>query len=388
MTRTREYDDGTEGADRPRSAGATVASDARAWLGDDMQVGSGVTIGAGVRLVADRLALGDDVRIGAGADLRSSHLNIGSRCEILPRVTALVADVFSLRPAGRVEAEVSVTCRTFEAGSLFYLGHELGGGVRGHDGIDGPRAHRGPGSALGPHNILNANMPIEIGDQVRSGCYLSIWTHGFHFGHRATEGFDATFEGVRIEPNVWLGFHVTVLPGVVIGADTIIAGGAVVARDLPGGVLAGGVPAKPIKSLARRVLPDDEMWARVEELLTTGAPNWPGRRSRTNAAVLVRSWPDRAVGCAWRPPTRGRTWPPMAVSSSCSRSIRGRTCRAKTAPLTDLRTGALHGELSLVGHDLRDHLRRHALPCGDQDTFRGLPSSPFARLTAAVPLSD
>ena len=106
MTRTREYDDGTEGADRLRSAGAAVASDARAWLGDDMQVGSGVTIGAGVRLVADRLALGDDVRIGAGADLRSSHINIGSRCEILPRMTALVADVFSLRPP----AEWRPTC--------------------------------------------------------------------------------------------------------------------------------------------------------------------------------------------------------------------------------------------------------------------------------------
>ena len=60
----------------------------------------------------------------------------------------------------------------------------------------------------------------------------------------------------------------------------------------------------------------------------------------------------------------------------------------KDRAVMELRTGALHGELSLVGHDLRDHLRRHALPCGDQDTFRGLPSSPFARLTAAVPLSD
>ena len=172
----------------------------------------------------------------------------------------------------------------------------------GYGGTTASTAHVRIGDrvALGPHNILNANMPIEIGDQVGSGCYLSIWTHGFHFGHRVTEGFDATFEGVRIEPNVWLGFHVTVLPGVVIGADTIIAGGAIVSRDLPGGVLAGGIQAKPIKSLARRVLPDDEMWARVEELLD-----------------------DWCAELAWKKVTHERRGPREVVAGSSRVGVRG-----------------------------------------------------------------
>lgn len=387
MTRTSQYDDGTEGADRLRSVGAEVAPDARAWLGDDVEVGSGVVVGAGARLVADRLVLGDDVRIGAGADLRASDLGIGARSEVLPRVTALVAEVFSLGPAGRVEADVSVTCRTFEVGSLFYLGHDS---AVGYGGTTASSAHVRIGDrvALGPHNILNANMPIELGDQVGSGCYLSIWTHGFHFGHRMTDGFDATFQGVRIEPNVWLGFHVTVLPGVVIGADTIVAGGAVVSRDLPGGVLAGGVPAKPIKPLARRVLPDDEMWVRVEELLDDWCAELAWKKvaheRRGPREVVVGS--SRVVCVAADDPQPGAApdgGELVLVTLDPRPDLPGRD-RA----VMELRTGVLHGDLSLVGHDLRDHLRRHALPCGDQDTFRGLPSSPFVRLTAAVPLSD
>ena len=37
--------------------------------------------------------------------------------------------------------------------------------------------------------------------------------------------------------------------GVTIGARTIVATGSVVTRDLPSGVLAGGIPAKVIKQL-------------------------------------------------------------------------------------------------------------------------------------------
>jgi len=39
-------------------------------------------------------------------------------------------------------------------------------------------------------------------------------------------------------------------PGVTIGANTVVGAGAVVTRDLPPGVLAVGVPARVIRSLA------------------------------------------------------------------------------------------------------------------------------------------
>lgn len=61
-----------------------------------------------------------------------------------------------------------------------------------------------------------------------------------------TEGsFD---QDVVIEEDVWCGANVTILKGVTVGRGSIIAAGAVVNRDIPPYCIAGGVPAKPIKT--------------------------------------------------------------------------------------------------------------------------------------------
>jgi hypothetical protein len=52
---------------------------------------------------------------------------------------------------------------------------------------------------------------------------------------------------VKIGNNVWVGAHATILQGVTIGDNAIIAAGAVVAKDVPANVIVGGVPAKIIK---------------------------------------------------------------------------------------------------------------------------------------------
>lgn len=52
---------------------------------------------------------------------------------------------------------------------------------------------------------------------------------------------------VTIEDNVWIGANVFVLPGVTIGAGSVISANSVVNKDIPSGVLAGGNPAVVIK---------------------------------------------------------------------------------------------------------------------------------------------
>ena len=57
---------------------------------------------------------------------------------------------------------------------------------------------------------------------------------------------------ITIEDNVWLGGGVIVCPGVSIGGDTVVGAGAVVTRNLPGGVVAAGVPARILREIGEQ----------------------------------------------------------------------------------------------------------------------------------------
>lgn len=51
---------------------------------------------------------------------------------------------------------------------------------------------------------------------------------------------------IHIRRNVWIGAGATILPGVTIGENSIVAAGAVVSKDVPANTIVGGIPAKEI----------------------------------------------------------------------------------------------------------------------------------------------
>lgn len=55
---------------------------------------------------------------------------------------------------------------------------------------------------------------------------------------------------VVIGKNVWIGANATILPGVTIGENAIVAAGAVVTKDVAPNTIVGGVPAKFIKMIS------------------------------------------------------------------------------------------------------------------------------------------
>jgi acetyltransferase-like isoleucine patch superfamily enzyme len=54
---------------------------------------------------------------------------------------------------------------------------------------------------------------------------------------------------IVIKRNAWIGAAVTILPGVTIGENAVVAAGAVVATDVLPNTIVGGVPAKFIKNI-------------------------------------------------------------------------------------------------------------------------------------------
>src|SRR5215217_2037629 len=92
--------------------------------------------------------------------------------------------------------------------------------------------------------------PITIGDDVQIGPNVQLLTptHPVAPGPRREKWESA--HPITIGDNVWLGGGVIVLPGVTIGADTVVGAGSVVTRDLPSGVLAVGNPARVVRSIS------------------------------------------------------------------------------------------------------------------------------------------
>ena len=54
---------------------------------------------------------------------------------------------------------------------------------------------------------------------------------------------------VLIKKNAWIGAGATILPGVTIGENSVVAAGAVVRKDVPPNTVVGGVPAKVLKKI-------------------------------------------------------------------------------------------------------------------------------------------
>lgn len=90
---------------------------------------------------------------------------------------------------------------------------------------------------------------IEIGNKVLFGPRVGIYTsdHALHPEERAAGACRA--RPVRIGNRVWLGAGVHVNGGVTIGADTVVGSGSVVTKDLPSGVIAAGIPARPLRDI-------------------------------------------------------------------------------------------------------------------------------------------
>lgn len=90
---------------------------------------------------------------------------------------------------------------------------------------------------------------ITIGDDVQIGPNVQLLTPTHPLDAEPRRAKWEAAAPIEIGDNVWLGGGVIVLPGVAIGADTVVGAGAVVTKDLASGVLAVGNPARVVRRL-------------------------------------------------------------------------------------------------------------------------------------------
>ena len=102
----------------------------------------------------------------------------------------------------------------------------------------------------GNHNLTILDIrEVYIGNNVMIGPNTLITTVGHPLSPKGRRQYHAFAQPVRIGNDVWIGGNVTILPGVTIGNNVVVAAGAVVTKDVPDNTLVGGVPARKIKEI-------------------------------------------------------------------------------------------------------------------------------------------
>lgn len=88
---------------------------------------------------------------------------------------------------------------------------------------------------------------ITIEDDVQIGPHVNLTSenHPLNPADRKT----LLLQPIAIRRNAWIGAGATILPGVTVGENAVVAAGAVVSRDVPPNTVVAGVPAKVVKTL-------------------------------------------------------------------------------------------------------------------------------------------
>jgi acetyltransferase-like isoleucine patch superfamily enzyme len=101
---------------------------------------------------------------------------------------------------------------------------------------------------IGYDCAFTGHAAINIADQVMIAHKVNLITAGHPVEPDKRRAY-ITAEPITIDTNVWIAAAATILPGVNIGADAVVAAGAVVTHDVPPATLVAGVPATVIRHL-------------------------------------------------------------------------------------------------------------------------------------------
>lgn len=93
---------------------------------------------------------------------------------------------------------------------------------------------------------------VHIGDRTMIGPNVTICTTGHPVNPMYRKMAAHYSLPIHIGKNVWIGSNSVILPGVVIGDNTVIGAGSIVTRNIPENVVAVGNPCKILRSIGER----------------------------------------------------------------------------------------------------------------------------------------
>jgi acetyltransferase-like isoleucine patch superfamily enzyme len=89
---------------------------------------------------------------------------------------------------------------------------------------------------------------LDIGDDVMIGPNVSIITSSHPVEPSQRRAF-VIAKPIVIERNVWVAADATIIGGITVGENSVVAASSVVTKDVPPNTLVGGNPARVIRSI-------------------------------------------------------------------------------------------------------------------------------------------
>jgi UDP-2-acetamido-3-amino-2,3-dideoxy-glucuronate N-acetyltransferase len=237
------------------------------FIADTARIGKNCTLGHNV-VILDNVHIGDNVYIGHNVVVHEGtkignnvYVDDGSVLGRTPRSGA------SSRRKAQVELPpLEIGDDTIiSVNVVLYRGTKIGNQV-----MVGDLASIREQNEIGDRSIIGRLVMVEPRTRIGIGAVVQTGTHvtgdaiiedDVFFGDEVSTSNDnamrrgtGVYKGPHIKRGARIGSNATLLPGVVIGEEAVVAAGALVSRDVPDRKIVMGVPAKVVRDV-----PGDEL---------------------------------------------------------------------------------------------------------------------------------
>jgi len=98
----------------------------------------------------------------------------------------------------------------------------------------------GVGTDIGAFTYINAKSGVVIEEDVQIGSHCSIYS---------VSTIDNKSGKVTLKKNCKIGSHSVILPGTIVGENSVVGAFSLVNRDIPANVVAFGIPVKVMRKI-------------------------------------------------------------------------------------------------------------------------------------------